>query len=51
MCMMYKLVGLGDYTYKEKAKIKSKEIHNRKFKGVEKRENVRRKNDNKRKIL
>lgn len=34
MSFIYKLVGVGDYTYKEKAKVKSKEICKKKNKGV-----------------
>lgn len=38
MATILKLVGVGDYTYKEKAKVKSKEMYNRKFRGVSRHE-------------
>lgn len=38
MCVIFKLVGVGDYSYKEKAKVKSKEIYNKKFRGATRRE-------------
>lgn len=34
MCVIFKLVGVGDYTYKEKSKVKSKEMYKRKLKGA-----------------
>ncbi|GEQ23287.1 hypothetical protein CBU02nite_37930 [Clostridium butyricum] len=33
MSAVFKLVGLGDYTYKDKAKVKSKEVNKIKSKG------------------
>lgn len=47
MCVVFKLVGVGDYTYKEKAKFKSKELTKKKSKGVKKYDKGRTKYENK----
>ena len=47
MCVIFKLVGVGDYTYKEKVKFKSKEMAKKKSKGVKKHDKGRTKYENK----